>query len=108
MNAYQGTGTPHIFPYRLGSPSRLAFCLRLTSATIIPSSSKLERSSSETFGISLVVSSGPSSTEVLVAVNGNYASGGTVTITVSGGKNVATFNNVTCSSYTLTGSFTCP
>jgi hypothetical protein len=58
-----------------------------------------------------VVSSLPTSGQAIVSYNGNYASGGTVTITIVGGKNVATFNNVTGTtptSYTLTGSFSCP
>lgn len=58
-----------------------------------------------------VVSNNPGATDVLVSDNGNYASGGTVTITVVNGKNYATFNNVTGTaptSFTLTGGFGCP
>jgi hypothetical protein len=59
-----------------------------------------------------VVSSNPVAGQVLVSYNGsNYASSGTVSIAVVGGKNVATFNNVTGTSptsFTLTGGFGCP
>jgi len=55
-----------------------------------------------------VVSNAPTSSQVMVAVNGNYALGGTVAISVVSGKNKATFNNVTSSTFTLTGSYSCP
>lgn len=58
-----------------------------------------------------VVPNAPTAGQVLVSYNGNYASAGSVLITVSNGKNVATFVNITGTtpaSYTLTGGFGCP
>jgi len=58
-----------------------------------------------------VVPSSPASGQAMVSYNGNYATGGTVSISVVGGKNVATLNSVTGTtptSFTLTGGFGCP
>ena len=56
-----------------------------------------------------VVSTLPSAGQVVVNISGTYADGGTVTVTVVSGKNVATFNSVTNSTAgtTLTGSMGC-
>ena len=60
-----------------------------------------------TFG---VVPSMPTASQVMVAVNGNYATGGSIALTLPGGKKSVVFNNVVCTSpaYTLTGTFACP
>ncbi|MEO8762073.1 MAG: hypothetical protein ABI388_11280, partial [Bacteroidia bacterium] len=71
----------------------------------------LSFSGSPSLGSYNVVPNAPTAGQVLVSYNGNFATGGSVLITVTNGKNVATFVNITGTtpaSYTLTGGFGCP
>jgi hypothetical protein len=72
----------------------------------------IAQSSTVAAGNYAVVASSPSASQVMVQINGNFATGGSITVSLPGGKKKAVFNNITgmisTTNYTLTGNLTCP
>ena len=94
-----GTVTPSCYPTTMYGSS---------NTNISIGSVNIYFSAAPSAGTYNVVTNSPTSAQAMVAVNGNYYTGGSVTISVVGGKNKAVLNNVTTTGYTLTGSIQCP